>query len=217
MDEISAAIDKKMSTIGVFIDLRKAFDTINHDILIDKLEHYGVRGTANKWIMNCLNGRQQNVQIDNVHSGLKKVIHGIPQGSILGPRLFITYINDMRYVSSFLKYVLFADDTTIIGACNDINLLNKEVNHELIALSQWLSIKKLSINLEKTQCMLFTNSKSFRNITITLNNVGFKLIHSARYLGVHIDDKLTWKDHISYISNKLAKSNSILHRVRWTL
>ena len=95
MEEISAAIDNKMSTIGVFIDVKKAFDTINHSVLIDKFEHYGVRGTAKKWIMNYLSGRQQYVHIDNVHSGFKKVMHGIPQGSILGPRLFITYINDM--------------------------------------------------------------------------------------------------------------------------
>ena len=105
MEEISTAIDNKMSTIGVFIDLKKAFDTINHNILIDKLEHYGVRGTANKWIMTYLNGRQQYVQIDNEHSGHKKVVHGIPQGLILGPRLFITYINDMCNVSSFFKYI----------------------------------------------------------------------------------------------------------------
>ena len=123
----------------------------------------------------------------------------------------------MCNVSSFFKYILFADDTTILRSGNDIKLLNKEVNHELIALSQWFSINKLSINLEKTQCMLFTNSKSFRNITITLNNVSIKQIHSARFLGVYIGDKMTWKDHISYISIKLAKSISILHRVKWTL
>ena len=89
MEEISAAIDNKMSTIGVFIDIKRSFDTINHNILIDKLEHYGVRGTANKWIMNYLNGRQRYVQIDNVHSGFKKVIHGIPHGSILEPRFYL--------------------------------------------------------------------------------------------------------------------------------
>ena len=84
-----------MSTIGVFIHLEKAFDTINHNIVIDKLEHCRVRGTPNKRIMNYLNGRQQCVQIDNVQSGYNKVIHGIPQGSILGPRLFMTYVNDV--------------------------------------------------------------------------------------------------------------------------
>ena len=100
-------------------------DTINHSILIDKFEHYGVRGTANKWIMTYLIGRQQYVQMDNVHSGYKKVVHGIPNGSILGPRLFITYINDMCNVSSFFKYVLFADDIAIFRSVNDIKLLNK--------------------------------------------------------------------------------------------
>ena len=139
---ISAAIHNKMSTSGVFIDLKKEFDTINNSILIDKLEHYGVRCTAIKWIMTYLIGRQQYVQIDNVHSGYKKVVHGIPQGSILGPRLFITYINDMCNISSFFKYILFADHTTILRSGNDIKLLNKEVNHELIALSQWFSINK---------------------------------------------------------------------------
>ena len=167
--------------------------------------------------MTYLNGRQQYVQIDNVHSGFEKVVHGIPQGLILRPRLFITHINDMCNVSLLLNYILFADDTTILRSGNDIKLLHKEVNHELIALSKWFSINKLSINLEKTQCMLFTNSKSFRNITITLNNACIKQIHSARSLGVYIDDKMIWKDHISYISNKLAKSISILHRVNLTL
>ena len=123
----------------------------------------------------------------------------------------------MCNISSFFKYILFADDTTIFRSGNDIKSLSKEVNHELIAISQWFSMNKLSINLEKRQCMLFTNKKSFRNITITIDNISIKQIHSARFLGVHIDDKITWKDHISYISNKLAKSISILHRVKWTL
>ena len=96
----------------------------------------------NKWIVTYLNGRQQYVQIDNVHSSYEKVVHGIPQGSILGPILFVTYINDMCNVSSFFKYILFADDTTIFRFGNDNKLLNKEVNHELIALSQWFSINK---------------------------------------------------------------------------
>ena len=120
MKEISAAIDNKMSTIGVFIDLKKAFDTINHNILIDKLEHYGVRGTANKWIMNYLNGRQQYVQIDNVHSGFEKVIHGIPQGSILGPRLFIATIIlcyfELRRLASIRRFLTSTATATLVSA-----------------------------------------------------------------------------------------------------
>ena len=132
MEEIPATIDNNMSTIGVIIGSKKAFDTVNHKILMDKLEHNEVRDAANKWIVNYLNGGQQYVQIDNVHSGSKKVIHGIPQVSILGPRLFITYINDMCNVSSFLKYILFTDDTTILRSWYDIKLKSKEVIHELI-------------------------------------------------------------------------------------
>ena len=115
---------------------------MNHDIMIDKLEHYGVRDTANKWILNHLSGRQQYVQIDNVHSGHKEVIHGINQGSILGPRLFINYINDICNVSSFHKNVLFADDTTIQGSWYDIELPSREVSHEICTLTQWFSMKK---------------------------------------------------------------------------
>ena len=100
----------------------------------------------NKWIVNNLNGRQLYVHIDNVHSGYKEVIHGIPQGSILGPILFITYVNDMCDVSSFFKYILFAVDTTIFRSGYDIILLSKEVSHELVALSQWFYINKLAIN-----------------------------------------------------------------------
>ena len=98
-----------------------------------------------------------------------------------------------------------------------IKLLSKQVNHELIALSQWFFTNKLSINLEKTQCMLLPNSKPFRNITITQNNVSIKQIHSPRSLGVYMHDRMTWKDHISYVSNILAKSISKLHRVKWTI
>ena len=115
----------------------------------------------------------------NVHSGYKKVIHGIHQGSIIGPRLFITYINDTCNVSSFFKHILFVDDTAIFRSGYDIKVLSKEDSHELIGPSQWFSINKLSINLEKILCMLFANSKSFRNITITMNNVSIKQINSA--------------------------------------
>ena len=107
-----------MSTIGVFIDQTKAFDTINHNMLINKLEHYGVRCTANKWIVNYHNGRQQYIQIDNVHSGYKEVIHGIPQGSIIGPRLFIAYFNYMcNYFLFVACYKVFIQSCLRFSLC----------------------------------------------------------------------------------------------------
>ena len=127
-DKISSAIENKEFTVGVFIDLSKAFDTVDHHNLISKLEHYGVRGTALRWFESYLSGRQQYVEFNGICSDSRQIKCGVPQGSILGPLLFLLYINDLYNVSKVVDFILFADDTNIFFSHKDFNSLSETLN-----------------------------------------------------------------------------------------
>ena len=217
MEEITSSIDAKKISIGVFIDLKKAFDTVNHDLLIDKLEYYGIRGIAQEWLKSYLKDRKQFVQIDECASTLLSVTCGVPQGSILGPKLFIVYINDICNASSILKFILFADDTNVFYSGVDIQTLCECISRELNKLHIWLSVNKLSLNVDKTNYILFGNRKYIDNVCISMNNSIITRVRATKFLGVIIDEKLTWKDHISLVRSKLAKTVVILYRVRYLL
>ena len=204
-------------SIGVFIDLKKAFDTVNHDLLIDKLEYYGIRGIAQEWLKSYLKDRKQFVQIDECASTLLSVTCGVPQGSILGPKLFILYINDICNASFILKFILFADDTNVFYSGVDIQTLCECISPELNKLHVWLSVNKLSLNVDKTNYILFGNRKYIDNVCISMNNSIITRVRATKFLGVIIDEKLTWKDHVSLLRSKLAKTVGILYRVRHLL
>ena len=144
IEEITNATDNKKHAIGVFIDLKKAFDTVDHGILINKLEHYGVRGAASDWLKSYLSNRKQFVNIDGCSSELLDVSCGVPQGSILGPTLFILYINDICNVSNLVKFILFADDTNVFCAGDNKLELECMLNRELAKLCTWFAVNKLS-------------------------------------------------------------------------
>ena len=129
-DKISSAIDSNEVTEGIFIDLSKAFDTVNHQILLDKLQHCGIRGIAFDWFSDYLKNRQQFVQFNGCHSSHHFIKYGVPQGSILGPLLFLIYINDMCDVSKVLDFILFADDTNIFFSHKNMNVIEKTLNEE---------------------------------------------------------------------------------------
>lgn len=148
-DKVTEAIDKNEFCVGIFIDLSKAFDTINHDILLQKLNAYGIRGTPNLLIKNYLLNRIQYVEYKNCQSKMSTITCGVPQGSILGPLLFLLYINDMSETSKLLYFILFADDTNILYSNQDIWQLMKIVNSELLILSDWFKANKLSLNIKK--------------------------------------------------------------------
>ena len=148
-DTLSDEIDLGKVTLGLFIDLSKAFDTVNHDILLAKLEFYGVRGVALQWFKSYLSCRTQFVQYNGYNSFSKYIKSGVPQGSILGPLLFLLYINDLCNVSKALDFILLADDTNIFFSHNDPNQLMEIVNNELKKLSSWFQADKLSINIQK--------------------------------------------------------------------
>ena len=155
MEKLSSGIDNNLVTVGVFIDLKKAFDTIDHTLLIDKLNYYGIRGTASDWLKSYLSQRKQLVNFNDTHSESLEVICGVPQGSILGPKLFTLYINDICNISKVLDFIIFADDTNIFCTGNDLIETCKRMSTELEKLQDWFALNKLSLNVTKTNFMVF--------------------------------------------------------------
>ena len=203
VNKITSAIDRKETTAGVFLDLSKAFDTIDHDILFDKLEHYGIGGLALTWIKSYFFERKQFVEFNQTCSSEQTNKCGVPQGSILGPLFFILYINDLPNASKVTEILIFADDTSIFYSHSDPKHLESVLNEELKKVDVWMKGNKLCVNIEKTNYIIFkSNRKSVAtNFSLCFGN---KLLEQK-------------KDHISYISKKISKSVGIMHRSRFNL
>ena len=154
-ESVKRTIDDGMFGCGVFIDLQKAFDTVNHSILLQKMEHYGIRGTALNWFTSYLSERQQYVSVNGNTSDQLEISCGVPQGSVLGPLLFLIYINDLPNVSKFLSFFLFADDTNIYFKSHDLTRLQKIMNRELKKVKKWLDANRLALNIDKTNFVVF--------------------------------------------------------------
>ena len=215
-DKVSLAIDNNEFSIGIFIDLSKAFDTLDHRILLKKLEHYGIRGMALKWFVSYLSNRSQCVSLNGVMSDLKPITHGVPQGSILGPLLFILYINDIVNCSEHLFFVLFADDTNLFFSHKDVLHLFNTVNRELGKLSDWFKVNKLSLNVKKTNYILFGRKYMTLSEThnVLIDGLRIERVQCTKFLGVFIDEKLNWKKHIEHIASKISKGLGAMGRVR---
>ena len=170
INNIASAIDHNEATAGVFLDLSKAFDTLNHEILFSKLEHYGgIRGLALKWIKSYFLHRKQFVQYTNVSSSLQTIKCGVPQGSILGPLFFIFYINDLPNVSDIIETILFADDTSLFYSHSNIQQLNDTLNNELSKFDCWMKANKLSVNIKKTNYVVFISKQKRINTDLSLS------------------------------------------------
>ena len=155
VERIHKALDRKEYTIGVFLDLAKAFDTVNHNILLNKLEHYGIRGTPLLWFKDYLTNRKQYFHFQGTNSDMFDITCGVPRGSVLGPLLFLIYINDINAASCKLSFTLFADDTNIFNKNSNLQQLIRSTNEELSKLSLWFKANRLSFNITKTNYMLF--------------------------------------------------------------
>ena len=149
IDELTKALENKDYVVGIFLDFSKAFDTVDHDILLCKLEHYGIRGSALNWFASYLMGRRQYVTYNGTSSQMKTIQCGVPQGSILGPILFRIYINDLVNVCKNLMSILFADDTNRFKSGKDPTALQNTINSELQQVSIWLKVNRLSLNIKK--------------------------------------------------------------------
>ena len=217
MAKITNSLDNKKAVISVFIDLKKAFDTIDHTILLQTLNHYGIRRIVNQWVCSYLTHRKQYVQIKGTKSSLERILCGVLQGSILGPTLFNLYLNDICNVSSILEFTLFADDTNIIYSYDSTTSLCNTLNTELEKLNAWFNLNKLSLNFQKTNYITFSTNNSDSTMQIAINGSNIEKVNSTKYLGVYIDHHLNWKDHIAYIYSKSSKSTAVIHKTSHVL
>ena len=206
VDKICNAVENNQQSIGIFLDLSKAFDIIDHNILLHKLTYYGFRGKALDGFSSYLSKRKQYIIHNNEKSTMEKLTCGVLQGSILGPLLFILYVNDIVNTSSVLEFVLFADDTTILYSHEDLASRIDVVNNELKEVTNCFKAKRLSVNANKTNYMLLgirqRNLKQDDNIFIELDNTRLERVFITKFLGVIIDENLTWKDHIDGVTKQ---------------
>ena len=193
VDDIVNALDSREWAVGVSLDFSKAFDTVNHEILLSKLHHYGIRDNAYAWLKSYLCNRTQFVSYNTYKSSEKVITCGVPQGSILGPLLFLIYINDLSKICCFTTPFLFADDTNLLHHNKDPKILEKEINQDLDKISEWLKANRLSLNIKKTHYMVFTNKRCAIDITLTIDGSKIESTQQTKFLGVIIDDKLNWK------------------------
>lgn len=216
-EEITNAMDRKLYCVGVFVDLSKAFDTINHEILFNKLEKYGIRGVALQWLKSYLQNRQQFVKMGAQESECLDIVCGLPQGSVLGPKLFNIYINDIVRTSKILKFILFADDTNIIGNGENLQELLRTITQEFINIKAWLDMNKLSINLNKTKIMIFGNKAIKYDSLIQIESENIERVTECKFLGVIIDDQISWGSHIRHISIKISRNISVMAKAKYYL
>ena len=220
--EIYESFDENKFTLGVFIDLSKAFDTVNHKILLKKLTYFGIKGVYLDWFKSYLRNRKQFISYNDKSSSILDITCGVPQGSILGPLLFLLYVNDLQKASNIVKPIMFADDTNILFSDKHITSLFSTMNNELKNIQSWFNSNKLSLNASKTKYIFFHSQAHSDNIPLKLPKLEINTTTIVResvikFLGVLLDENLSWKTHINTIENKISKNLGILYKARLVL
>ena len=210
-------IDEGNLTGAVFLDLSKAFDMIDHSLLQIKLTALGVRGRALAWFNNYLSGRTQSVNVNGTYSDTVDLSLGVPQGSVLGPLLFIVFINDLPSVVYFCKIVLYADDTALFFADRNIQTIQTALQEDLNAMGEWFSLNRLLVNCDKTTVMLFGSEKHLarsQGLSLFLLGKLLELSNTVKYLGLTFVASMDWHEHINNISNKVTHRLNLLGRIQ---
>lgn len=215
VEGIYESLDAKRMVGAVFIDLKKAFDTINHELLLEKLELFGIRGTTLTLLESYLTNRQQFVSIGNTISEIRTISSGVPQGSNLGPLLFLLFINDICKLNLKGEICLFADDTSLFYKDVQYRNIQQQMDHDLNLLYDYFCANKLSLNLKKTKCM-FIHSPRRRfppRLPLTVHGVNVEEVHEYVFLGLTIDSTMSWSGHIRNLKKKLSSICGALRRV----
>ena len=208
-------LDHNNFVLSLFLDFKKAFDSVNHAILITKLEKYGIRGISLDWFKSYLSERYQYVNINGINSPYHPIQCGVPQGSILGPLLFLIFIGDFPQCSTFFKFTLFADDSTLCchldvqPMCN----IQQRIELELEPIQLWLDLNKIQLNANKSYFMIFNYRKEYELNPLKLGNNAIERCEYTKFLGINVDEKLSFKFHIDHIVNKISKTVGILFKL----
>ena len=215
-EQIRKACDKGSFACGVYLDFKKAFDTVNHHILLKKLEHYGIRGITNDWLCSFLTNRKQYTSVDGNDSTTQEITHGVPQGSVLGPLLFIIFINDLNISVKSSKVHHFADDTNLLLIGKSLKKINSLINHDLALLVQWLRANKISLNTSKTEIVIFRPKHKLitKNLNFRVSGEKIKPSSTVKYLGVILQEHLEWQKHINTLAVKLNRAAGLLSKIQ---
>ena len=216
LDYIRRRVDLGLLTGAVFIDLRKAFDSVDHEILISKLESYGLRDIELDWFRNYLTDRKQLVSLGKEISDPCLITSGVPQGSILGPLLFVLFVNDLPIVLERCQILMYADNTIMYFAASNAQEISSTLTSELAKVNDWLVHNSLFIHQGKTECVLFGTGSRLANANLSVNIDGQEPTRVAeyKYLRVILDESLSWNAHVNYLISKVSKRLGILGRTR---
>ena len=211
-------IDEKLLNGVLFLDLKKAFDTVEHEILLFKLAYYGVSENSLAFFNSYLQSRVQHCCVNGVLSGPQNVTHGVPQGSVLGPLHFLIYVNDLPNCLDSAVPSMYADDTNVTVSSNNVSNLEGQLNHELDNINEWLKANRLSINQTKTEFMIISSRHCLLNIerepTVSLGDVPLSRVQTKKCLGLIIDEHLGWSPHIDLVIKKACNGLKALRRCR---
>lgn len=214
LDRIFLDIDKGFSVSALFLDLQKAFDCVDHEILLYKMEMAGIRGVALRLFRSYLTGRKQCVSVGDAKSQFEEVGIGVPQGSVLGPVLFLIYINDVCDLPLFGSTALFADDTGIFYSNERVceNVLN--MNADMVRVRDFLDVNRLTLNVGKTKAMHFRKEEESSAGLVSLDGHPIEVVRVFKYLGLHVDFRLVWDAHIAKMCSKLASVSGVLCKLK---
>ena len=208
--EILNGFEKDSMILSVFVDLRKAFDTVSHSLILRKLYKLGIRGTAYSWFGSYLKDRSQCVCINNHMSKLLPIAVGILQGALLEALLFQLIINDMFLCLRYCTSILYADDTTLLLVGRSLRFLKLKVQHDLCKLSEWLKMNQLKLNVRKTKCVLFNREGLFPMVDLQVDGQIIETVRKYKFLGVTLDQTLSFVDHFNELYDKLVKLSFII-------
>ena len=217
IDRTLKDIDERNISLAIIMDFSQAFDTLDHQILLKKL-NYGKVGNALAWFSSYLTGRQQYVELDGVSSSLLPLSTGVPQGSILGPVLFLLYMNDILSANEFFKYILYAHNTTLFSTIHIPAEATHGINNHLSVVNDWLAVNKLSLNVKKkTKHIIFhAINKIIEGVIpeLQINGLTIDGVQNFNFIGLYFNEHLFWKPHIDIVANKLIRFSGVINKLK---